>query len=196
MASRSVTGRRSALRLPSRRTRFIFYGVGITLLLIFNIWAANNALQHHRARVPYSPFFVEQIKAGNVESITSTGTAIQGRLDATRSRSQPGGEAARDFTTEIPSFADTTQLDKLLEAHKVSVNAEPLQRQAPLWERFVAGVVPTILFLLLLYWLFRKMTGGGGIGGPRTLARRRVTSRPTRRSRSPRSRASTRRRPS
>jgi cell division protease FtsH len=29
----------------------------------------------------------------------------------------------------------------------------------------VAGVVPTILILLLLFWLFRKMTGGGGIGG-------------------------------
>jgi cell division protease FtsH len=164
MASKSATGRRSGLRLPSRRTRFIFYGVGILLLLIFNIWAANNALQHHRVRVPYSPFFIQQIKAGNVEAITSTGTAIQGRLRHA-ARLAPGGETARDFTTEIPSFADTTQLDRLLEAHRVSVNAEPLQRQAPLWERFVAGVVPTILILLLLFWLFRKMTGGGGIGG-------------------------------
>ena len=84
MASRNTTGRRPALRLPSRRTRFIFYGVGILLLLIFNIWAANNALQQHRARVPYSPFFVEQIKSGNVESITSTGTAIQGALAGKR----------------------------------------------------------------------------------------------------------------
>ena len=25
--------------------------------------------------------------------------------------------------------------------------------------------MPTLLFLLLLFWLFRKMTGGGGIGG-------------------------------
>jgi cell division protease FtsH len=172
MASRNATGRRPALRLPSRRTRFIFYGVGILLLLIFNIWAANNALQQHRARVPYSPFFVEQIKSGNVESITSTGTAIQGRLRH-GVKVAPGTESVRDFTTEIPSFADTAQLDNLLEKHKVSVNAEPLQRQAPFWERMVAGVVPTILFLLILYWLFRKMTGGaGGIGG---LGRSRAT---------------------
>ena len=116
-------------------------------------------------RVPYSPFFVQQIKAGNVESITSTGTAIQGRLRHAVKVAAGWRDAPRDFTTEIPSFADNTQLDKLLEAHKVSVNAEPLQRQAPLWERFVAGVVPTLLFLLLLFWLFRKMTGGGGIGG-------------------------------
>ncbi|HET7130057.1 MAG TPA: ATP-dependent zinc metalloprotease FtsH [Gaiellaceae bacterium] len=168
MASRNATGRRPALRLPSRRARFIFYGVGISLLLIFNIWAANNALKHHRARVPYSPFFVQQIKAGNVESITSTGTAIQGRLRRAV-EVESGGEKARDFTTEIPSFADTTQLDKLLESHDVSVNAEPLQRQAPLWERFLAGVVPTVLILLLLYWLFRRMTasGVGGLGRSR-----------------------------
>ena len=79
-------------------------------------------------------------------------------------KAKAGGKAARDFTTEIPSFADTKQLDRLLDAHRVSLNAEPLQRQAPFWERFVAGVVPTILLLLLLYWLFRKTTGGG-IGG-------------------------------
>ena len=165
MASRTPSRRRSGLRLPSRRTRFIFYGVGITLLLIFNIWAADNALQHHRARVPYSPFFVQQIRAGNVESIISTGTAIQGRLRHAV-KVAPSGEVARDFTTEIPTFADTSQLDRLLESHHVSVNATPLQRQAPLWERMVAGVVPTLLFLALLFWLFRRMTrGGGGIAG-------------------------------
>jgi cell division protease FtsH len=171
MASRNTTGRRPALRLPSRRTRFIVYGVGIHLHLIINIWAANNALQRHRARVPYSPFFVEQIRAGNVSAITSTGTAIQGRLRH-EVKVEPGGERALDFTTEIPSFANTSQLDNLLERHNVSVNAEPLQRQAPFWERMLAGVVPTILFLLILYWLFRRMTGGGGIGG---LGRSRAT---------------------
>jgi cell division protease FtsH len=168
-ARNATTPRRwSVLRLPSRRTRFIIYGVGIAVLLIFNIWAANNALRTNRARVPYSPFFIAQIRAGNVESITSTGTAIQGRLKHAVNV-EPAGARALDFSTEIPSFADTTQLDRLLEAHDVSVNAEPLQRQAPFWERMVAGVVPTILILLLLFWLFRKMTGGvaGGLGRSR-----------------------------
>jgi cell division protease FtsH len=165
MRARNAPPRRRGLRLPSRRTRFIFYGVGITLLLIFNIWAANNALRPNRARVPYSPFFIHPIRVGNVESIISTGTAIQGRLKRPVEVA-PGDTKALDFTTEIPTFADTTQLDRLLESHNVSVNATPLQRQAPLWERMVAGVVPTLLFLLLLFWLFRKMTsGGGGIAG-------------------------------
>ena len=159
---------RRPFRLPSRRQRYIFYAVGISVLLLFNIWAANNAFQANRVRVPYSPFFVQQIRAGNVESITSTGTAIQGRLK--RAVKLAAGEtAARDFSTEIPSFADTTQLDRLLESHHVSLNAEPLQRAAPLWERFLVGVVPTVLLLVLLIWLFRKLTGGvaGGLGRSR-----------------------------
>jgi cell division protease FtsH len=159
---------RRPFRLPSRRQRYIFYAVGISVLLLFNIWAANNAFQANRVRVPYSPFFVQQIRDGNVESITSTGTAIQGRLKRAV-KLAAGEKAARDFSTEIPSFADTTQLDRLLESHHVSLNAEPLQRAAPLWERFLVGVVPTVLLLVLLIWLFRKLTGGvaGGLGRSR-----------------------------
>jgi cell division protease FtsH len=160
--------RRLRLRLPNRRQRFLIYGIGISVLLVFNIWAANNAFRSHRARVPYSPFFLEQIRSGNVDAITSTGTAVQGRLKRPV-RVNHFGETARNFSTEIPAFADTTQLDRLLEDHGVSVNAEPLQRAAPWWERLVLGVVPTILLLLLLFWLFRKMTGGvaGGLGRSR-----------------------------
>jgi cell division protease FtsH len=158
--------RRSRIPLPNRRQRFVIYGIGIPLLLVLNIWAANNAFRTHRLHVPYSPFFLEQIRSGNVEAITSTGTAVQGRL---RHAVTMDGTRARDIQTEIPSFADTTQLDRLLEKHGVSVNAEPLQQAAPWWERLIVGVVPTVLLLLLLYWLFRKLAGGvaGGLGRSR-----------------------------
>ena len=110
--------------------------------------------------VPYSPFFVQQIRSGNVEAITSRGTAIQGRLK--RAAKPPSSHAAgKNFSTEIPSFANTQQLDRLLESRGVSVNAEPLQTSGPWWERLLLGVVPTVLLLLLLYWLFRRMTSGG-----------------------------------
>src|SRR5690242_6164400 len=74
MKARKTARRPLRQRLPSRRQRYVFYAVGISVLLIFNIWAANNAFKANRVRVPYSPFFVEQIRAGNVESIISTGT--------------------------------------------------------------------------------------------------------------------------
>jgi cell division protease FtsH len=159
---------RFRISLPSRRTRFVVYAICIPVLLIFNIWAAGNAFRENRVRVPYSPFFLNEIRSGNVSSITSIGTAVQGRLKVAK-RASPSDPSARDFSTEIPSFADTSQLDRLLEQHNVSVNAQPLDKSAPWWERLVLGVVPTVLLLLLLYWLFRKMAGGvaGGLGRSR-----------------------------
>jgi cell division protease FtsH len=148
---------------PTRRQRFVFYGVGISICLIINIWAANEATRVDRTHVPYSPFFIEQIRAGNVEAITSKGTAIQGRLKQ-EVKGSSVGSGSKNFDTEIPSFANTEQLDTLLEQHRVSVNAEPLQTNGPWWERFLLGVVPTVLLLLLLYWLFRRLTGGSPTG--------------------------------
>lgn len=160
--------RRFRIQLPSRRTRFLVYAVGISVLLVFNIWAADNAFHKNRVRVPYSPFFIRQINAGNVTSITSIGTAVQGRL-RTAVRVTPNGPTARDFSTEIPSFADTAKLDLLLEKHGVLVNAQPLEKAVPWWERLILGVVPTVVLLLLLYWLFRRLAGGlaGGLGRSR-----------------------------
>src|SRR4051812_20464586 len=97
------------------------------VLLLVNIWAANNAFRENRVRVPYSPFFLQQVRDGNVASITSIGTAVQGRLKLAV-RVTSSGRSARDFSTEIPSFADSGRLERLLEQHGVSVNAQPLDK--------------------------------------------------------------------
>ena len=73
----NTTRRRSALRLPSRRTRFIFYGVGISLLLIFNIWAANNA---------FRPTVRAFRTARSSSSRSGPGTSSRSRRRARRSR--------------------------------------------------------------------------------------------------------------
>jgi cell division protease FtsH len=171
--------RRFSVPRPTRRQRFAFYGVGIAICLAINIWAANQATQVNRMHVPYSPFFLSQIRIGNVEAITSKGTAIQGRLK--RAAKPPSSHAAgKNFTTEIPSFANTQQLDQLLESRGVSVNAEPLQTGGPWWETLILGVVPTILLLLLLFWLFRRMASGGAGSFGRSRAKRyEPTSSPT-----------------
>src|SRR5262245_58675753 len=58
-----------------------------------------------RVRVPYSPFFVGQVRADHVASITSRGTAIQGTF--TRKLSFDGSAPTDRFRTEVPAFADT-----------------------------------------------------------------------------------------
>src|SRR2546421_13014994 len=50
----------------------------VVVLLGLNYWAASRVTQHERVRIPYSPFFLEQVRHGNVESITSKGTTIEG----------------------------------------------------------------------------------------------------------------------
>src|SRR5215831_13304710 len=61
-----------------------------------------------RVRVPYTPFFLNQVKAGHVESITSKGTAVQGTF--TTKQSYQGWKPTLHFRTEIPTFADTDAL--------------------------------------------------------------------------------------
>ena len=149
--------------LPSRPTRIAAYVVAIAVLLGINYWAAHRATQVTRIRVPYSPFFLQQVRSGNVKAVISTGSELQG--DFRQSTKPTGGSTASvHFVTEIPSFANTNQLSKLLQQHDVVVNAKPLDNGGPLWERLVLGFAPTIILLLLLVWIFRRMSGSRAAG--------------------------------
>ncbi len=60
------------------------------------------------------------------------------------------------FRTEIPAFANTDELSEQLQENNVTVNAKPLDRGSPWWQTLLFGFGPTILFVLLLFWLFRR----------------------------------------
>src|SRR3712207_672763 len=101
---------------PWRRFRIWPLLLACAALFAFNYWAAGRAVATpERVRVPYSPFFLEHVRAGNVRSIVSTGTAVQGTFRrAVRYPAGPGGTRTTEFSTEIPEFADTTRLSRLL----------------------------------------------------------------------------------
>jgi cell division protease FtsH len=159
-------------RLPSRPWRIAIYVSVIAVMLGLNYWAAHRVTQETRIRVPYSPFFLQQVRADNVVTVTSTASELQGDF---KEATKPAGSstASVHFVTEIPSFADTNQLSQLLQQHGVVVNAKPLDNGGPVWERLLLGFGPTIILLLLLFWLFRRMSGSrtaGALG--RSKARR------------------------
>jgi cell division protease FtsH len=130
------------------------------ILFAFNYWAASRATKPQtRLRVPYSPFFIQQVKAGNVMQITSKGTAVQGQL---KQSVDFGEKHARLFKTEIPAFANTDELSTLLQEKDVTINAKPLDTGSPWWQSLLFGFGPTLLFLLLLFWLMRRVGGGAG----------------------------------
>ncbi len=158
--------------LYKRSNRIAAWLILIAVLLGINFWAAHRATQITRIRVPYSPFFLHEVRTGNVVSIRSTGTAIQGDFRSA-TKSEGASQSSVHFATEIPAFADTNQLSQLLQAHDVVVNAQPLDTGVVWWKSLLYGFGPTILFLLLLFWLFRRMSASRMVGAfGRSRARR------------------------
>jgi cell division protease FtsH len=124
-------------------------------LLALNLFVSSRATQpESRVRVPYSPFFLQQVTSGNVKEITSKGTDIQGAF--MNEISFQGSKATLRFRTEIPSFADTDELSQVLQQNNVTVNAEPLDTGAPWWQTLLFGFGPTILFVLLFFLILRR----------------------------------------
>ncbi|HEX6491651.1 MAG TPA: ATP-dependent zinc metalloprotease FtsH [Gaiellaceae bacterium] len=148
-------------RPQSPRTS-LWWRLALFSLILFgiNYWVASRATQQPtRIRIPYSPVFLQQVRAGNVARITSKGTAIQGEL---KHAVRYGRHLSSRFGTEIPSFANTDALSKLLQEKGVVINAEPLQTGTPWWENLLFGFGPTLVFLALLVLLMRRAAGGAG----------------------------------
>jgi cell division protease FtsH len=139
-------------RFPRVGWRLLFF---FLLLLGVNYYLGSRATEGpSRVRVPYSPFFLDQVKAENVSGITSKGTAIQGEFK--RPTSYDNSHATTKFKTEIPAFANTDQLSELLQTHHVVVNAQPLDTGTPWWEVLLVNFLPTVLFVGLLVLLMRR----------------------------------------
>jgi cell division protease FtsH len=140
---------------PTRRFRLGWWAAWIVALFAVNyVFAARATQAHPRVRVPYSPFFLQQVTAGHVASITTKGTAVQGMFKSPVSYA--GSKPAARFSTEIPAFANTNALSNLLQRKGVVVNAVPLDTGAPWWENLLLGFGPTILFIALIYWAMRR----------------------------------------
>jgi cell division protease FtsH len=132
-----------------------------------------------RVRVPYQPFFVEQVRDGNVERITSQEDTIEGKLAKPVTYDPPEGDPVQveNFETQVPAFIDRTDLTSELEKRDVVINAEPPDEGRSLLWTLVLGILPTLLLIGFLLWLVRRQTGAGGMLGSFGRARaRRVDS--------------------
>jgi cell division protease FtsH len=124
-------------------------------LLALNFFLGHRAMRASaRVRVPYSPYFLAQVRDDHVAAITSKGTAIQGTF--TKPLAYGDAKPTTRFATEIPAFANTNSLSSLLEQHKVVVNAQPLDTGGSWWSNLLLGFGPTIVFIVLLFWLMRR----------------------------------------
>ena len=120
-----------------------------------------------RQRVPYQPFFVNQVEAGNVSEISSQEDSIEGELKSEASFNPPGDAepvTVTNFETEVPAFINLAQLTRLLDRQNVVINAEPPDEGRSLLVTLLLGFLPTILLVAFFIWLFRRQTGAGGGG--------------------------------
>jgi cell division protease FtsH len=150
-----------------RSRAFIAFLVGLLAVnLLISILTSGPA---SRPRVPYQPFFVNQVTANNVEDISSQGDSIEGTLKNEATYDPPGDakpvKVDKDFKTEVPSFIDHNSVTQLLAQHNVVINANPPDSGRSLIGTLLLGFLPTILLIGFFIWLIRRQMGGGGGGG-------------------------------
>jgi cell division protease FtsH len=121
-----------------------------------------------RVKVPFSPYFLQQVQAGQVKSISSKGDTIEGTF-ASKMVYPPGSQTATPttlFSTQVPTFWNNASLTTLLQAKGVQVNAKDPNPGTSVLSQLLLGFGPTLL-LIGLFWFFarRAQSGAGGLGG-------------------------------
>jgi cell division protease FtsH len=130
-----------------------------------------------RERVPYQPFFTQQLNAGNIEEITSRGDSIEGSLEKEVKYDRPGDKKpvdVKNFKTLVPAFIDRAGLTKIVSEKDVIINAEPPDTGRSFLGSLILGFAPTLLLVGFFIWIARRQAGGAGgvLGGfGRTTAR-------------------------
>ena len=144
-----------------------FIALVVGLLIVNLVISFMTGGPSDRERVPYQPFFVDQLTAGNVDEITSQADSIEGELSDAATYDPPGDEEpveVTSFETEVPAFIDRAGLTELLTDQEVVINAEPPDEGRSLWATLLLGFLPTLLLIGFFVWLARRQLRGGAGG--------------------------------
>jgi cell division protease FtsH len=161
---------------PSGRSGWTRFWWLLLVLLVVN-WIISSLLLSPQPRPTVSyTFFLGQVSAKNVETITSTGEMIQGTFKKSVSYTPQGGnpEQVTRFTTQRPTFANDN-LFQQLQSTGVPVNANPPDAGPPFWQQLLLGFGPTLLLVWLLVSFTRRAAGGGAGGVLGSFGRSRAT---------------------
>jgi cell division protease FtsH len=143
------------------RNVLIFTGLLLLNYVVVSFFFSEAA--NPRVEIPYRPTFVEQLRDGNVATITAKGTTVEGTFEKAVQYPDDEAVATTNFSTEVPEFADRQELDGLLETKGVEVTAKPTTRDTPLWQTILVYFGPALLFFGLWYAYMRR--AGGAAGG-------------------------------
>jgi len=171
-------GAKQAAKTPQRPNPRWMAALLVVGLLVLNLWISSQALKPGaRVRIPYSPTFLAQVGGGNVQEISSIGDALQGTFK--HAVKYPAGNstatATTSFSTQIPSFANNTELSHLLQSQNVLTDAKPPDSGPSFLASILFGFGPTLLLILLFVLIMRRAAAaGGGPGGMMSFGRSRA----------------------
>jgi cell division protease FtsH len=150
---------------PHRRRGFLWF---VLILIALNwlsvlLFAPGSTTTEKRVSVPFNPFFLQEVQAGQVKSISAKGESVEGTF-TTKLTYPPGSKQAtttRQFSTQIPTFWNDTELSALLKEKGVVVNAKPTTQGTSLLAELLLGFGPTLLIVGLFVLLARRAAQGG-----------------------------------
>src|SRR5207302_8404633 len=105
---------------PAHRTRgFLIFVLALFALNWVSLLLTPSGGQP-RVSMPFKPFFLQQLQAGEVSSISTKGNSVQGTFRM-KLRYPPASKATPTtlFSTEIPAFWNDSQLSALLAEKQV-----------------------------------------------------------------------------
>jgi cell division protease FtsH len=163
-------------RRPLHRRRgflwFVLILIALNWLLVLLFQPSSG---QSRVTVSFNPYFLEQVKAGQVKSISSRGDTIQGIFKTKQRYPRTSKKVTPTtlFATEVPSFWNDSQLAALLQEKGVEVNAKSTTPATSLVIELLLGFGPTLLIVGLFVTIARRARGMGALGGfGRSRARR------------------------
>jgi cell division protease FtsH len=152
---------------PHRMRGFWYFVLALIALNWLSVLFFEPSKAEERVTVPFSPYFLEQVKGGKVSSIASKGDTIQGkfkaklRYPATDKKATP----TKLFATQVPSFWNGSQLSALLQEKGVEIKAESTTTSESLLEEILLGFGPTLLIVGLFVLIYKRAAkSAGGMG--------------------------------
>ena len=164
--------------VPRRGRRWLVTAV-VVLLTVNVVSALITGQPKPYTQVPYSPFFLEQVQAGNVREISSEAETIDGQLKLKRELVTGTGKDRKTmqvtrFRTQVPTFVNTDALTKELEGNGAVLNARPVDTGRNPLLTLILAFGPTILIVIGILWLMRRAAASGGAPGLGAFSRSRA----------------------
>jgi cell division protease FtsH len=162
-------------RTRRRPTSDVFAAVSIVVLVLLAVMALVFLIPmkpvQPTVRIPYSPTFLAQVRAGNVSAISPKSATVHGTFRAAVRYPSEAATATTSFVTVIPEFANSDALITLLQSKGVEIDAAAPSTGTPLLVTLLLYLGPVLLIVLLFVWMMRR---SGGVGGAAAFGRSRA----------------------